>query len=384
MPSHPEVSGNVRQMKGSVFSALAHKLASHPGEVYPLHVGDTWMEPAVGCRMQDFAVEAYPGMHKYASPRGLPSLLDAIAARVGAATDLPIVRDNVLVGAGATGGLAAVCGAILEQGDEVLIVAPHWPLIAGIVRSAKGMPMAVPVVGTVVDAAGAVAALEAAKTARTVAVYFNTPNNPTGRLIPRDWLEAIVAWARANDLWIIADEIYELYVYEGEHTAALSLAPERTFAAYSCSKAYGMAGNRLGWIVGPSRVMDQVRKVSTHTFYSAPTASQLAAVQALDGRGDAWARSAAEKYRELGYYAADRLGVERPSGSTFLWLDVSPHFGPGEGLLGFLGRCVDRGLALAPGPSFGPYPNHVRLCFTSAEPDVVRRGVDVLAGLLGR
>ncbi len=370
-------------MSGSVFSGLAHRLASYRGETYPLHVGDTWMEPAAGCRMQDLTVEQHPGMHRYASPRGLPRLLELTAARLAQRSGVGCEPDQVLVAAGATGALGAVAGAILDEGDEVLLAAPYWPLIAGIVRSFHGRPVAVPLVGAAGSAEAAVALLEEQRSERTVAVYLSSPNNPTGRLVPASWLEAAAEWARRHDLWILADEVYEDYVYRGRHTYLRSLAPERTFSVHSFSKAYGMAGNRCGYVAGPREVMDELRKVSTHTFYSTPTASQLAAVRALEGAADDWLAEARARYRELGERAAARLGVEPPEGSTFLFLDVGRHLGE-RGLAGLLEECVDHGLFLAPGPSFGPYPQHVRLCFTSVEPDRVERGVEVLARLLGR
>jgi N-succinyldiaminopimelate aminotransferase len=103
----------------------------------------------------------------------------------------------------------------------------------------------------------------------------------------------------------------------------------------------------------------------------------------LEGRGAPWLAATREQYRELGEAAARRLGVPPPDGSAFLFLDVANRLDE-RGLLGFLEDCVERGLFLAPGPSFGPYPTHARLCFTAAEPAVVRRGVEVLAGMLGR
>ena len=126
------------------------------------------------------------------------------------------------------------------------------------------------------------------KTERTVALYLNTPNNPTGRVIEAPIVEALVAWASRRGLWVISDEVYEDYAYASGHTYARPLAPERVFSAYSFSKAYGMAGNRAGYIVGPSKVMQQIRKVSVHTFYSTPTSSQIAAQRALEGLADDW------------------------------------------------------------------------------------------------
>src|SRR5436305_7781099 len=244
MPRHPQVSPTVADISGSVYTALAHRLATYPGEVYPLHVGDTWMEPPPGCRMEGFRVAEHPGMHRYAPVQGLPGLLDALVERTRATTEVAVERENVLVAAGATGALGAVAGALLAPGDEVLILAPYWPLISGIVRSFHGVPVPVPFFGRVDSPETAVAAVRERLTARTAALYFNTPNNPSGRLIPRPWLEALVEWARREDLWLIADEVYEEYQYTGEHTHGLPLDPERTFHSNTFSKAYGMAGNR--------------------------------------------------------------------------------------------------------------------------------------------
>jgi aspartate/methionine/tyrosine aminotransferase len=383
MPRHPHYSPSVQDIADSVYSALAHRLATYQGEVFPLHVGDTWMEPAEGCRMENLRVADHPGMHRYAAPQGMPSLLDAIVERVRQRTGVPTERDNVLVATGATGALGAVAGAILAPGDEVLQLAPHWPLITGIVRSFGGVPVDVPFFGAADSPETAVEAVRERRTGRTVALYLNTPSNPTGQLIPRSWIEALVEWASAEDLWVIADEVYEDYIFAGEHTYTRPLAPERTFAAHSFSKAYGMAGNRCGYVVGPREAVRELRKIGMHSFYSTPTASQIAARKVLEGPGDAWIAQAREQYRATGARVAARLGLPAPLGSTFLFFDVAP-FLDGKGLGGFLEHCVDRGLFLAPGPSFGPYPTHVRLCFTAAPPDAIDRGVEALAPLLGR
>jgi N-succinyldiaminopimelate aminotransferase len=366
-----------------MFSFLAHRLASYDGEVYPLHVGDTWLEPAEGCRMQDLTVEDHPGMHRYAPPHGLPGLLDAIVERARARTGVPTERANVLVGAGATGALGAVMGAILEPDDEVLILAPYWPLIPGIVRCARGRVVEVPFLGVADSPQTAVDIVRQRATPASAAIYLSTPSNPTGRVIPREWIEALVEWASRENLWIVSDEVYEDYVYRGEHTYARALAPDRTFSAHSFSKAFGMAGNRCGYVVGPEKLMPELRKVSTHSFYSSPTASQLAARRALDGRGDAWIDHVRPEYESLGRMAAERLRLDPPEGSTFLFFDVAERLGS-RGLEGFLEDCVDHGLFVAPGTSFGPYPTHVRMCFTAMPPDAMERGIEVLASVLGR
>jgi len=384
MPRPPATAAHLAAIPPSVYSALAGRLASFSGETYPLHVGDTWMEPVAGCRMEDFQVADHPGMHRYAPVHGLPDLLDAIVERERSKTGLPLERENVLVAAGATGGLGAVAGALLDAGDEVLILAPHWPLIDGIVRSFHGVPIAVPVLaGECSSAEEVVAAAERRAGPRTVAIYLSTPNNPSGRLLPRAWIEALVEWAARRDLWIWTDEVYEEMVYSGEHVPALPLAPERTFLAQTFSKCFGMAGNRCGYVVGPRAVMLELRKVATHTFYSTPTAAQLAAARALAGPGLEWARAARGQYATTARRAAERLGLPAPEGSTFLFFDVAAALDD-RGLGGLLEDCVAEGLLVAPGPSFGPYPTHVRLCYTAVEPERALRGVDRLAVRLGR
>jgi len=333
--------------------------------------------------MQDLRVEEHPGMHRYAAPQGMRPLLDAIVERTRRRQGVPTERSQVLVTGGATGGLGAVLGALLDPGDEVLLLAPYWPLIQGIVRCFHGEPVDVPFLGAVDSPASAVEAVRRHQTARTVALYISTPNNPTGCVIPAAWIEAIVDWARRENLWILSDEVYEDYVYRGEHVYCRRLAPERTLSVHSFSKAFGMAGNRCGYVVGPREMIDEMCKVSTHSFYSTPTASQIAATRALDGRGDAWIAEVKPRYERMGADAAARLGVPAPEGGTFLFVDVARHL-DARGLMGFLEDCAEKGLFVAPGPSFGPYPGAVRICFTSAPPDVVARGVDLLAQRMGR
>ena len=115
MPRFPDAAPHVTAMPGAVFSRLAHKIAALQGEVFPLHVGDTWLEPFEGGRMEDFSVRSHPGMHRYSSPQGLPELIDALLEKVRTKNALPAERGSILVGVGATGGLGAAIGATGEK-----------------------------------------------------------------------------------------------------------------------------------------------------------------------------------------------------------------------------------------------------------------------------
>ncbi len=390
MPRFPLSTPAISAIPSSVYSPLAHRLSTFAGERFPFHVGDTWMEPPEGCRMEDLAVGAHPGMHRYPPVNGVPALVDALVAQAGERHGVPTTAGHVLVTAGATAGLASIAMAFVAPGDEVLLLAPYWPLISGIVRCVQGVPVPVPVLhDSTPTPEEVVEALRRATTSRTVAVYLNTPNNPTGRVLPREVIEAIVRFAEANDLWIWADDVYEELRYPGvpgspsaaDHVAARALSPDRTFSCHSFSKQAGMAGNRVGWIVGPEAGMAEVRKAALFTLYSAPTAAQLAALRTL-GRAS-WLNAARAQYAQTGRKVAEILGVPTPEAGTFLFFDVAPHLGD-RGLQGFLEDLVDEGVLVAPGFSFGPYPTWIRMCFTAVEPEATLRGATILARHLGR
>ena len=365
-------------MPGAVFSPIARHLGERGGEIVPLHVGDTWMEPFTGGRMEDLRVADHPGLHRYCETQGVGPFVDALLEKVRERNRIPCERESLLACAGATGALASAIGMLAEPGEEVLILAPFWPLIRGIVQAFRATPVEVPFYDRVDSLEGCVEAVRERITPRTVALYVSTPSNPTGRVLERSWLEALAELARSEGLWLISDEVYEDYVYQGEHFSVASAAPERTLTVFSFSKAYGMAGNRVGYLVGPHEAVAAARKISTHTFYAAPTAGQWAALAALrDGAG--WVEQARSLYREAGLATARALGVPPPEGSTFLFLDVASHLDE-RGIWGFLGDCVDDGVALAPGPSCGAeYAGWVRLCYTSAPPEVVAGAVARLA-----
>jgi N-succinyldiaminopimelate aminotransferase len=378
-PSDQRASAAISQLPGAVYTPFDLSQASRP--VIALHVGDTWMEPFVGARMEDLRERDFPGLHRYVETRGVPALVDAIVQKVRERNRLAVERANVLVTAGATSGISCAVSALADPGEEVLILAPFWPLIRGIVRSQRATPVEVPFFDRVHGIEDALAALDAKLTERTVALYYSTPSNPTGRVLPPDWLEAIAAWARRRDVWLISDEVYEDYVYAGEHVSTGRLAPERTLTAFSFSKAYGMAGNRAGYLVGPEAVIAEAHKASVHSAYHAPTAAQLAGLRALEG-GAAWVADARTAYAKAGAEVAAVLGLPAPAGGCFLFADAA-HRLDARGLPGFLADAFAAGVVVAPGSSAGEaYGTWIRLCFTVAPPDLAIEAARRLAALL--
>ncbi|MCB9487332.1 MAG: pyridoxal phosphate-dependent aminotransferase [Deltaproteobacteria bacterium] len=385
MPRYPDLDPMTHELGGSVFSQLASRIRHHEGDLYPLHIGDTWLPPAVDLTWNDVAPGLDPAPHRYSEPRGIAPLREAIYRKVAINNRIKLASANdVVVCAGATAALAAAAHAVLAPGDELMILAPHWPLIRGITISAQAVPVTVPVLHEELTPEKLTDALRARLTSKTAAVYVSTPCNPTGGVIDQTCLEAVAEFASDNNLWIFSDEVYEDYQYEGEHVSIGSIAPERTLSAFSFSKAYGMTGYRCGYLVGPTDAMNAVRKVVTYLWYSAPTPAQYLAVEALKN-ADAWIASTREAYADVGRETARRLGIAGPKGGTFLFVDVADRLDD-RGLLGFLEDCLDEdGLLLAPGESFGEdFGTYVRVCFTCMEPEKTLRAADALARRLGR
>ena len=388
MPRFPKTASSTATLSDRVFSRLAARAKDHAGPIYPLHVGDTWMEPLEAARAEAQRTEDHPRLHNYAPVQGEPALLDAIEAHLKRRGDCLVDRDCVQVTSGATAGLSVVAEALLDPGDEVLLPAPFWPLIRGIIQKRGATPVQIPFFDRIWDDAfDAEAALEAAVTERTAAIYVNTPHNPTGAMLPDEVVAAIARVAERHDLWIFSDEVYEeLYFGALPPTPVWTRADfqRRTVAVHSMSKAYGLAGARVGWAHGPHDAMQAVRGVQTFSTYCAPRPMQLGAARALRDGGD-WLVEARGFYEDAATRTARTLGIPKPQGGTFVFFDVRPRLRDGETTIDLLERCLDAGVLLTPGAASGAYyEGWVRLCFTSVPPDALQEALDRVAPIVGR
>jgi N-succinyldiaminopimelate aminotransferase len=368
MPRFPLSSPSAQGLSDRVFGRLVARSASHAGPLYPLHVGDSWMDPPPRARAQEQLAEERERLHAYAPVQGEPELIAAIRTKLERRSGLRVEPDCIQVMSGATAGLGVVCMALLEPGDEVILPAPFWPLIRGIIRSRGAIPVEVPLFTELADPGfDPAAAIACAITPRTVAVYVNTPHNPTGAQLPDDVLREIARLAVENDLWLLSDEVYE-DVWFGEHAPVPVFArPEfagRTIATHSVSKAYGLAGARIGYTHGPAPIMEVIRGVQTFYTYCAPRPLQFGAAHALRD-GESWLADMRRTYGRAGRMAAQALGLPEPQGGTFLFFDLGPYRRGDETAEQVLERCLAQGVVLTPGSACGrDYEHWARLCFS--------------------
>jgi len=387
MPRFPRVARSAEHLSDRVFSRLAALAKERGGAVHPLHVGDTYLEPLPAAMAEAQRTAEQPRLHTYAPVQGEPILLDAIERHLLRRAGVVVPREQIQVVSGATAGLSVVVEALLDPGDEVILPSPYWPLIRGIIDKRGCTPVEVPLFHRAADPALELEALlEAAVTPRTAAIYLNSPHNPTGAVLSEAQLSAFARVAARHDLWVLSDEVYELLAFDGPPppTWARPDLRGRAVAVHSLSKAFGLAGARVGFAHGPPEAMGAVRGVQTYATYCAPRPMQRGAARALD-EGDAWLAGALAAYEDAARRAADALGVPRPAAGTFLHVDVRPHRRAGEDTMGFLLRCLDAGVLLTPGASTGKdFEGFVRLCFTCVPPSQLDDALARLRPLFGR
>ena len=219
----------------------------------------------------------------YTSNSGTLALRQAISAHVEGLYGLKYDPEHeILVTVGVSEGLYIALKAILDPGDEVLVVEPCFVANAAAVEMAGGVAVMVETrVEDEFQATGA--ALEAKITPRTKAILINYPNNPTGAVLTMEHIRQIADVAERHDLLVLSDEIYERLVYDWEHIAfaALPGMRERTIVMSGMSKAYAMTGWRIGYVTAPAPLLDAMRKLHQYLIMSAPTMGQAAAVEAL-------------------------------------------------------------------------------------------------------
>lgn len=370
MPRFPNIADHASSVSHRVYSNLTERARAKNDEIFALHVGDTYRDPVMAARAEAQKSSEHRGLHKYAPVRGEPELIDAFIEYVAQRHHEALEPERIQVMSGATAGLSIVCQVLLDPGDEVLLPSPFWPLSRGIIATKGASPVQVPFY-TRLDEPGfdPEAALERAVTDRTVALYINTPNNPSGRVLSEATIDAMLRVARRHDLWVFCDEAYEEIYFDREPPTAVWQHPnvrDRSIAFHTLSKTYGFAGARVGFTHGPAEIMRAVAGMQTFHTYCAARPMQFGAIGALR-EGGAWVEESRTLYRDAGYAAADALGVARPEGGTFLFIDTSPHLEPGASdCSAFLERCADVGVLLTPGSSCGTdYGKWVRLCFTS-------------------
>ncbi len=345
----------------------------------------------------DYIVEAAvaaarePRYHRYTPVPGLPELRTAIAAKTERDTGYDVDAGQVLV---TNGGKQAVYNAfatLLDPGDEVLLIAPYWTTYPEAIKLAGGVPVEV-ITDETTGYLASVQQLEAARTPRTKVLLFVSPSNPTGAVYPPDQVDAIGAWAREHDLWVVTDEIYEHLLYgDAQMRSIAHSAGEKVVVLNGVAKTYAMTGWRVGWMIGPADIVRAASNLQSHSTSNVSNVAQVAALAAVSGDLSAVAGMRAvydRRRRTIVSMLSDIPGVvcPEPLGAFYAYPSV-------KGLLGVAlrGRTArdsaelaalileEVEVAVVPGEAFGT-PGYVRMSYALSDDDLVE-GVGRIAKL---
>lgn len=288
---------------------------------------------------------------------GMPTLREAIAAKLQSENRLDVAADNVIVTTGGQEALFLIMQTLLDPGDEVLVPDPRYTSYDEAIASAGGKMVMLPT-----DHEDAFnlrpEAVEAAITPRTKAILLVTPSNPTGGIITRDRLLAIADIAIKHNLIVISDEIYEKFVYDNwEHFSIGSVdgMAARTITLNGFSKTYAMTGLRVGYTAAPRNMIEAMTRAKANTTGPAATVSQHAALAAITGPDEPvqeFHRIYSER-RKLMMQGLSEMGLNYsdPRGAFFLWTDSSST-GIHATELSYL-LLKEGGVLIFPGTGFG-------------------------------
>jgi len=378
-------------MTTSVFERMSLAAARHGA----VNLGQGF--PDFGWReeMLDAAAKALrEGSNQYAPSRGVPLLREAVAAHYRRHQGLDLGEENVCITSGATEAIAAAIFATLEAGDEVVVMTPAYDAYAPLVRSAGGVvrEVALRPPGWRIEGD----ALAAAVTSKTRAIILNNPHNPTGRLFDDGELGAVAAIAREHDLIVIADEVWEHVLLDGNRFtpfAAIEGMAGRTLKCGSAGKIFSLTGWKIGWLVAAPGLATLAARA--HQFLTFASAPHLQAAVAFGlAQGDDWIEPmqrsfAAARDRMIAGLEAAQFAVLPSSATYFLCVDLAAS-GIGADDATFAARAVaEAGAAVVPLSPFAEAapPRHlVRLCFAKRD-ETIDLGIAALAkarSLFGR
>jgi aspartate aminotransferase len=326
----------------------------------------------------------------YVQTTGIPPLIDRLVTKLRERNGIPVDEaGEVMVTSGGIHAVFCACHALLEPGDEVLMPDPEWPPAQGNVAGARGVAVPYPLHasrGWRPD----VDEMRRLITPRTRAIYVNSPNNPTGGVLPHDDLQAIADLAAERDLWILSDEAYEDFVFDGGPHVSIASLPgmyARTIPLYTFSKTYAMTGLRLAYTaIKDTTIRNRFRKMLFLTVANTSSLIQYGGVGALAGSQhavDDFRRELVARrdlfYRGMLETAPQVFSGTPPSGAFYAFLKVNPDWrspladapaSPSWAMTEFL---IRKGrIGCVPGVDFGANgEGYIRFCFARGREELL-------------
>ena len=371
---------NIHESTTLKISAMAKKLNKNGLDVIDLGVGEPdFATPQNICEAGCESIRN--GETHYAPTNGIAELRQAIAEKLCDENMLEVTTDDVVVTPGAKMAVFAAIQALMQEGDECLLIGPSWVSYEPCVAFSGGQ-----VAWGQVDEGFMPVDLAKSITRKTKLILINSPSNPTGAVFDHKILEEIRDLAVDHDLFVISDEIYEKIIYDKEHISIGSLPgmEDRTVTINGFSKCYAMTGWRLGYLTGPKETMKWVTRLLSHSVSQATTFVQRAGVEALRGPQDAVKTMVAEFCDRRNLFVSGLQGMgficNLPGGAFYVFPNVS-EFGGGDAFSDKL--LKDALIAATPGSAFGPGgSDYVRISYAASQ-ERLKEALERIEKMLG-
>ena len=385
------ISGRLDRLPGSATLAIntrARQLVAEGRDVISFGAGEPDFPTPENIVEAAVRAARDPSNHHYTPNVGLEPLRGAIVDYTKQFSGVSIDADQVVVTNGAKQAIFQALAALLDPGDEVLLPNPHWVTYPASIDLAGGTTVSVP---TTMESGFAVSVedLDRLLTERTKVLMFVSPSNPTGTTYSAEEARRVGQWARDNDLWVIADEIYQRLVYEKDDVApsiATDLAGyDKIILINGVAKSYAMTGWRVGWLIAPKDVAAAAARHQSHSTSNVNNVAQMAALEALTGLQDSVEsmRLAFDRRRRRMMELLDVApGVRcaRPDGAFYVFPDVTDLTSESHPTSAAIAEVLieQAGIAVVPGESFGA-PGHLRLSYALSDDELERGGARMVS-----
>lgn len=324
------------------------------------------------------------GKTHYAPNAGIPELRQAICEYEGKRKGVNYTADQSIVTIGAVSAIYLSLMALINPGDEVIIIPPYWSQYKNMTLLLGGHPVILNSLDENLNPD--LEELEARITAKTKAIIINNPNNPSGHVYPEFVLKSIADIAVRHGLFVLADEVYDALVYDKPFVTMASFCPADNLLLFnSCSKSFAMTGWRVGYMLGPIDFVRSVIKLQQNLVASVPTMTQYAAFEAITN-ADTYVPTVTnifEKRRKVlieNLRKIDSLNFKDPEGTFYAFIDISKTGLKSKDFT--FGLLEKEHVAVVPGIAYGEsFDNYVRLAFTQND-EVIVKGINRINGYL--
>lgn len=325
------------------------------------------------------------GNTHYSFSQGLPILRKKIATQYGDELGISISQEQILISNGAAEGFFSVMAALIEPGDEVILLEPNWPTVDSLVLLMGGVPVKI---NALDNNEKILSKLNESYSAKTKMLCFNTPNNPTGMVLQQELIDTICNWAIEKKIYIVADEVYKFLQFSESNTSSINFLAKYPKYIYinSFSKKFAMTGWRIGYVIAEEKLLKRILKPSQLAITNVAAFIQYAALEAMENEGsktycNEMLKTYEERRSQLVLFC-DSLNIKYiyPNGAFYLFIKL-PETNSDD--VTFCERSLhDYQTCIVPGSAFGKSgAGYVRISFANSL-ETVKAGIKKIKELM--